>query len=407
MKLTTTTVRSLNLPPGVRERTFFDSALPGFGLRLRASGVQRYVVQYKIGSKNRRLVLGSPAELDLGKARDTAKDLLAAVRLGRDPAGEKAAAHARTAETFGALLPRFLERQRARLKPRSLEEVERHLVAHAKPLHGRPIEAIDRRSIATRLAEIAEASGPAASNRVRASLSAYFTWAAREGYIESNPVAFTNKSIENGSRDRVLADDELRAIWLALGDDQYGAILRLLMLTGARRDEIASLHWAEIDLSAATITLPPARTKNRREHVIPLSAPTIAILATQPRRIEPNGTARELVFGYGSKGWQDWSGSKADLDARIAAARKDGAFEWRLHDFRRSLSTALHERFGVPPHVIEVILGHVSGHQAGVAGVYNKAIYLDERRHALARWCEHIEHLVSKRPKAVKTRRRK
>ena len=132
-----------------------------------------------------------------------------------------------------------------------------------------------------------------------------------------------------------------------------------------------------------------------------------AILAAQPHRIEPDGMSRDLIFGFGSKGWQDWSGSKADLDACIAAARKGGAFEWRLHDFRRSLSTALHERFGVPPHVVEVILGHVSGHKGGIAGVYNKAIYLDERRRALARWAKHIEHLVAGRPGTVKARRRK
>src|SRR5438132_13025557 len=119
MKLTTTAIRSLALPPGVRERTFFDADLPGFGIRLRASGAQRYVVQYKIGGKHRRLVLGSPAEIDLGKARERARDALAAVRLGRDPLGERLAARASAAETFGAILARFLERQRARLKPRS------------------------------------------------------------------------------------------------------------------------------------------------------------------------------------------------------------------------------------------------------------------------------------------------
>jgi integrase len=368
------------------------------------------MVQYAIGGKTRRMVLGSPAVLDPGKARETAKDLLAAVRLGRDPAAEKATVRAKAAETFGALLPRFLERQRARLKPRSFEEVERHLAAHAKPLHGRPIEAIDRRAIATRLAEIAKASGPAASNRVRTSLSAFFSWAAREGYVESNPVAYTNKAIENGSRERVLNDDELAAVWRAAGDGQYGAIVKLLALTGARRDEIASLRWSEIDLDAATVNLPPTRTKNRREHVIPLSESALAIVAAQPRRTEADGTPRNLVFGYGQRGYQDWSGSKADLDARIAVARKGRALDWTPHDFRRSLSTALHERFGVPPHVVEAVLGHVGGHRSGVSGIYNRALYLDERRRALQRWADHIEQLVSGKPakaKVVTLRRRK
>jgi hypothetical protein len=135
MKLTTATIRSLALPAGSAEKTFFDDDLAGFGVRVRAGGSRTFVVQYKIGAKHRRMPLGSVAAIELGKARAAAKDLLAAVRLGRDPAGEKQEQRRRTAFTFGALLPRFLERQRARLKPRSFQEANRHLVAHAKPLH--------------------------------------------------------------------------------------------------------------------------------------------------------------------------------------------------------------------------------------------------------------------------------
>jgi integrase len=401
MRLTATNIRTLAPPPGKVDHVYFDDALPGFGLRVRTTGGKTWMIQYAIAGRTRRMALGSVAVLDPGRAREAAKDLLAQVRLGRDPAGEKTTARARAAETFGALLPRFLERQRARLKPRSYEETERHLLAHAKPLHGLPVEAIARRTIATRLAEIAKGSGPAASNRVRTSLSAFFTWAAREGYVDANPVAFTNKAVENGGRDRTLSDAELVTVWRALGDDQYGAIVRLLILTGARRDEIASLHWSEIDLEAATITLPPARTKNRREHLIPLSEPALALLAAQPRWLEADGSDRDWVFGRGAgRGFQNWSRSKASLDARIAAAREGKALDWTLHDFRRSLSTALHERFGILPHVVEAILGHANGHKAGVAGVYNKAVYLDERRRALARWADHVVAVVTGMPKS-------
>jgi integrase len=283
MRLTASTIRSLTLPPGEVDRVFFDDDMPGLGLRLRVGGAKTWLLQYAVAGKTRRMTLGSIAVLDPGKARETAKDLLAQVRLGRDPAHEKVSARLKAAETFGALLPRFLERQRERLKPRSYEETERHLVAHAKPLHSHPIESINRRAIAIRLGAVAKASGPAASNRVRTSLSAYFTWLAREGFVDPNPVAFTNKAVENGSRERVLSDDELVTIWRAAGDDPYGAILKLLMLCGARREEIGSLRWSEVDLDAATITLPPARTKNQREHVIPLAEPAMAILAAQPR----------------------------------------------------------------------------------------------------------------------------
>jgi len=149
------------------------------------------------------------------------------------------------------------------------------------------------------------------------------------------------------------------------------------------------------------ITLPPARTKNGREHLVPLSEPAQNILKTLPRRAMPDGTPWEHVFGAtAGSGYQNYSRAKAELDARIAKAGHRLA-PWTLHDFRRSISTALHDRFGVPPHVVEVILGHVGGHKGGVAGVYNKALYLEERRRALERWGAHIMALVTgKRAKA-------
>jgi integrase len=397
--------------PANYDRVHFDSALPGYGLRVRGSGVHSFMVQYGRAGVSRRIVLGKLGSIDPGKAYAGAKDLLAQVRLGRDPATEREHERARELETFIALLPGFLERQRAKQKPRSFEETERHLTKHCEPFHRRPVASLDRRTIGARLAEIAKHSGPAAANRVRASLSAFYMWLARAGHVDANPVAFTNKAIEGGAREHVPSDDELGIIWRALEPGgQYGAIVRLLLLTGARRDEIGSLCWSEVDLDEAVITLPPARTKNRREHVIPLSAPALTLLAAQPRRENPDGTPRDHVFGNGrGRGFQDWSGSKAELDARIAQAGSR-VEDWTLHDFRRALSTALHDRFNVPPHVVEVILGHAGGHKSGVAGVYNKALYLEERRRALERWGAHIMELAGDTPrkdKVVHLRRRR
>ena len=406
MKLTATSVRSLALASDKREKTYFDDDLAGFGVRIREGGSKTFVIQYKFGNKHRRMVLGTVDGLDLGKARNTAKDLLARVRLGEDPAGMRIENRQKISTTFGALLPRYLAHQRSRLKPRSFGEITRHLEIYAKPLHARAVEDIDRRMIAVRLGEIAENSGPTSANRTRASLSAFFAWALREGIIETNPVVNTNKAVENEARARVISDDELRNIWRALGADQYGSIVKLLILTGTRRAEIGDLRWSEIDLDEATITLPPARTKNRREHQIALAPAALAILQAQPRRIEADGTPRDLVFGSGARGWQDWSGSKADLDARIAAASAPIP-GWVLHDLRRAISTAMHERLGVMPHVVEAILGH-SDHKAGVAGTYNRATYTEQTRVALSRWADHIDGLVTGKRSAavVKLRRR-
>jgi integrase len=392
VKLTPASIKTLALPAGVSEKTHFDDLLPGFGVRVRASGAMGYVVQYKVHGKNRRVVLGPVESLDLGKARASAKDVLAAVRLGRDPAGERLEQQRKVASAFGLLLPRYLERQRSRLKPRSFIETNRHLTAHAKPLHALAVEAIDRRTIAILLGDIATKSGPFASNRVRASLSGFYAWLLREGIVGANPILATNEAIEAPPRTRVLSDDELAQIWNATeNSDPYGAIVRLLMLTGARREEVGGLRWSEVDLDQALIVLPSERTKNRRPHQIPLAPAAFAVLAAQKRRVNPDGSPRDFVFGRGEGGWKNWSACKDELNARIHPPISG----WNLHDFRRSLSTALHERFDVQPHVVESVLGHVGGHLSGVSGIYNRSSYLDVRRIALQRWADHVVGLAA------------
>jgi integrase len=411
MKLSNTTITALQLPEGVSDKVFFDDKLPGYGVRVRAGGSKTYHVQYDLpGGRTRKMAGGSVTVMKEPQAREWAQKILARVKLGEDPASGKAEKRADSRLTVGKLIAIYLEGpegrepmedeqpggKRRELKPRSFLEVERHLRRHAAPLHATPVIKVDRRAIAGLLATIESKSGPVARNRTRASLSGFFTWAAKEGYIDANPVTFTNTVDENDPRARTPSDDELRIIWRALDDDHYGAILKLLLLTGARRDEIGGLRWSEIDPDQALITLPPERTKIRKEHLIPLSKPALAILQAQLRRTNPDGTPRDHVFGKGLRGFQDWSGSKADLDTGITKANAGKEFEpWSPHDFRRSLSTALHERFRVPPHVVEVILGHIGGHKAGVAGVYNKALYLDERRRALERWGAHIVGLAT------------
>jgi integrase len=392
LKLTSAVAKSLTLPPGQRDKTFFDSEVAAFGVRVRATGSRNYVIQYKIAGKNRRLVLGAVSALDAGKARSMAKDAIAAIRLGNDPVANRLDAHARARETFGALLARFLARQRGRLKPRSYQETERHLTVQCRSLHARPVARIDRRAIAVRLGELAESSGPTAANRCRASLSAFFSWLAREGIVDINPVQFTNRAQEVGARTRFLSDDELAKVWRALGDDEYSRVVRLLVLVGCRREEAGALRWSEVDLDRALITLPPERTKNRRPFQIPLSNAVIDLLKAQPKRTLADGTERDFVFGPGDRGWLAWANSKRELDARC------GVTGWVLHDIRRTLSTVAHERLGAAPHIVEALLSHVSGHQRGISGVYNKAIYFDERRRVLERWADHIAGLVGEKP---------
>jgi integrase len=408
MKLTDRSVAALKLPPGKDDYIWFDDPIPGYGARLR-KGLRKttatWVFQYSIGrGQTRRITIGKISALPERKARELAADHHAKVHLGGNPSAEKRAARVKAGETFGALLPRYIAHKLAQLKPRSFEEVERHLTMHARSLHARSIDTIDQRAAALFLAKIADANGPSAANRVRASASAYFSWLLREGLAAVNPFANTNKQPEAASRDRTLVDSELREIWEAVGEGQYANIIRLLMLTGSRRDEIANLKWDEVDLDNALVVLPPARTKAKRTHEISLSAPALAILESVPRRDSPDG----FVFGRGARGFSDWSGSKRELDARILAARQAAAGKkaapmahWTPHDFRRSMSTTMHERLGVAPHIVEACLGHTGTFRSGVSSVYNRSSYRLEKARAWTLWGAHVTAVVEGRASNV------
>jgi len=276
---------------------------------------------------------------------------------------------------------------RERQRPRTFTETERHLLVYCKPLYGLQLAAVDRRAIAARLNEIAAQSGAVTSNRLRASLSAFFAWTLRQGLLDANPVVGTGRAAEV-SRDRVLTDAELKAIWYSLESNDYGAIIKLLMLTGQRAGEIALLRWTEV--TEGEIVLPAERTKNGRLHFVPLSGAAREILNTQYRE------GRTFVFGRSDSGFSGWSKAKSELDARLRAA-EHSLPHWTPHDIRRTVATRLAD-LGVQPHVIEAVLNHVSGHKAGVAGVYNRSLYETEKRAALSLWAEHIMALL----KAVK-----
>jgi integrase len=243
---------------------------------------------------------------------------------------------------------------------------------------------------------IAKERGPVAANRARANLSAFFHWAIGEGLCENNPVVGTNKQTEEGPRDRALADAEAAKVWLAAPENDYGRIIRLLLLTGCRRDEIGGLRWSEVDLKARTITLPGVRTKNGRPHVIPLSEPAMAILGGLIHRAN-----RDLIFGLGAGGFSGWSKSKAQFDK--AAKLKEA---WTLHDLRRTAATRMAD-IGVQPHVIEALLNHISGHKAGVAGTYNLSTYAAEKKAALDLWASHLQVAVARATGANVTALRK
>ncbi|MDA9508085.1 hypothetical protein XI09_26295 [Bradyrhizobium sp. CCBAU 11386] len=432
MKLTAKGFGAARLKAGETDKVFFDDDIPGFGLRVRAGGSRSWVFQYTIGNKQRRMSLGAATPESFKTVKERAQDgrrehtvklgireqvahLHARVKLGEDPAGDKTESRKRAADTFEAVAKKFLAAKKAATRPGSYEEVERHILKHAKPLHGLQADKITRRDIAELLGVVRTNSGPVAANRVRSTLSDFFSWSMGEGVAESNPVIGTNKT-EETSRERVLKDFELRLIWKHAGDDDHGTILKLMMLTGQRADEIANLRRTEIakvevprkrgedgipELPAFeidAIDLPSERTKNKRPHLVPLSAPAKALLDARPERANADGKLREHVFGIGQGGFSGWSRCKDRLDERITKDLGRSLEHWRPHDLRRTMSTKMNDDLDVLPHVVEAILNHISSAgsgKKGVAGTYNRAMYLRERVVALRRWANHLDAIVN------------
>jgi integrase len=349
-----------------------DTAVTGFLARRQTNGVFFYC-RYRHGGKQITKSIGRLGILTPDTARAKARELLGVVASGRDPFAVEA-----SGDLFGIVVERYLARRQSALRPKSFFEISRYLRVSAAPLHNLPLNEINRRRIALLLGEIEDQSGGVTRNRCRSALSTLFTWAIREGYVDVNPVAGTGMAKENGGRERVLSEEEIRALWRGLGDSAYCSVVKLLLLTGQRRNEIGALRWSEVDLTANVIMLDGTRTKNHRAHTIPLSRQAKAIIEAQPRR---NST--DYVFGY-----VDYDREKIALDARINIK------PFVIHDLRRTASTNLGE-LGVLPHVIEAILNHQSGSRAGVAGIYNRSKLVDPMRDALQLWADHLTAITT------------
>ena len=306
MKLTQANAERLTLPVGARDKIFFDDDLPGFGLRLRDGGKRSWIAQYRVGAKQRRVSIGTVETTRADEARNRAKNILSKVYLGGDPQMEKAEARAQASATLRNLVERYLDERAAnRLKPRSLQEVERHLRVLWSPVAELPVKRVTRADVAAQLGKIAKQNGPFAANRARASLSALFSWAIGEGLCDANPVVGTNRPTEEIRRERVLTDPELGAVWGAAGIGDYAAIVRLLILTGQRREEVGGMPWSEIDTERARWRIGAERNKNGLAHEVPLSAPALGVLRGLELR-----EGRDLVFGAGDGPFQGWSNAK-------------------------------------------------------------------------------------------------
>ena len=412
MRLTERKIETLTADLGQKDRLVFDDAQRGLAVRVTASGSRTFLCQYTLNGQKWRVPLGSCSALSLSKAREAAAAVMGDVAKGRNPAAErKEAAAAEWAKRVrGRLTLAILIQDWARLhlihrRPRYAAEAVRAL-RHVLAKHlERPAEDLDRAavvhavdSLSRRLKDKGGRSktaplGTAIAGRTAAYGRACFAWAMKRGTVTSNPFAELPMPNSITRRERVLTDEEAAAIWRAAGEAPlpYSAIVRLLMLTGQRREEVAGMTWAELSEDLATWTIPTTRTKNGITHVVPLSQPARELLGLRSDRpegvqhtLQDPRTKLALVFpGERGTPFSGWSKAKLALDTA------SGVSGWWLHDLRRTLATGL-QRLGVRLEVTEAVLNHLSGSRAGVVGIYQRHDWAEEKRAALDAWSAHL-----------------
>jgi len=418
IKLTDAAVQRLKAPKGERVE-YFDATLPGFGLRVAGptdrtpEGRRTWFLTYRFGGEQKRLSFEPvyPA-LGLADARRKAGDALQVLAAGNDPAALKAevkADAARKADTVDSVVELFMRRHMEAKKraPAYVAVTQRNFDNHVLPRwKGRNIKSITRRDVIELLDAIVDEGtdvtgtdgkkrhvdgGPIAANRVLAAIRVLFNFALRRSIIDSSPVALVERPGQETARERELSDDEIRAIWPAFSAVGYpfGDFFKLALITGQRRQEVAGMRWADVDLAEKVWTIPGELTKARRAHVVPLPSFAVDILTSLPR-IGPH-----VFTTGGERPISGFSKGKIRIDAKIAESRKkadlDAVATWTIHDLRRTMATNL-SRLEVARFVVSKVLNHADRSVTGVH--YDRYAYLKEKRAALEAWGEHLRGIV-------------
>lgn len=431
MKLTERKIDKLATDHGRKDRLIFDDEQRGLAVRVTASGGRTYLCQYTLHGHKWRVPLGACSAVPLAKAREAAAVVMGDVAKGRNPAAERreAAAAERARRTRNRLTLRVLIEDWNRLhlagkRPSYASEAVRalhsafigHLDDAAEDLDRvavvRALDGVLRRHNRREGSAGDKVKGSAMTGRTAAYGRAAFAWALKRGAVSLNPFAALPVDKSVAKRERVLSDQEVVEIWRAAGDAAapYSSIIRLLILTGQRRGEVAGMAWNELAEDMVIWSLPRERTKNGTAHAVPLSKPAREILrallpddANEAKRVlNDRRTAGALVLpGAAETPFAGWSKAKRALDKAIMDARtKAGAnavslVPWSVHDLRRTVATGL-QRLGVRLEVTEAVLNHISGSRSGIAGVYQRHDWAAEKRAALDAWAAHVVMIVKR-----------
>jgi integrase len=383
-------VAALTLPPGKRDQIIWDDERDNFGVRLRrlAGGKldKQWVAQVKRDGTTHRRQFGAVTLVSLTAARAAARKWLGEIATGKDPRAERRERKAKDAQTMRKLVDSYLASKGDEWAAKTRMDITRYLTdaRYAGPLLRMPIGSIGLADIAARI-DVIKKDKPATAANWRSTMSGFFVWCMRRGHCGQNPVINTEPPTR-GKRDRVLTDEEIVAIWNACNDDRddYHRIVRLLVATACRRDEIGSMRWSELDFTKGTFVIPIERAKTES------SARTIPLLPMVREIIEgvPRMATRDYLFGRNAAGFVAWSAAKRELNERC------GFSNFTLHDIRRSVATHMSEEpLSVLPHICELVLGHEF--RKDVEGRYNRARYAGPIRDAYLRWHAHLCDLIS------------
>jgi len=352
MSLTDVNLRALKAPH-TGQRTYFDDTLSGFGCRVSQGGTKTFVLVY--GADRRRVTIGRYPIISLAKAREEAKRILAEHTLGRSR--PQAIAYERAVELF------LEDKARAR-RPTT---VYSYKVKLKRLRYKGALANFTHEEARTRLDRI---KAPSERAHVMVAARAFFKWCHKRRYIDHYPLLGLTIP-KSKRRKRILTDEELRAIWVATEEpSRFHTIIRLCILTGQRRGELAAI--APNMIGQNILVLPGEITKNHAEHALPLSAWARSVIDT---------------FTYTGRPFNDWGRAKADLD------KASGVTGWVIHDIRRTLRSRL-PKLGVQPHISERLINHISA-QTELERTYDLYEYLDEKRDALERWEKHLEQVLS------------
>jgi integrase len=377
VKLTVPFVARARALPGNERTLYFDEDLQNFALMVTRNGARRFVLQYRLSGRSRRLTF-KPG-LTLNDARRQARQLLGEVAKGRDPLDERRKKEMAAANTVAAIADEYLRRGAKGL--RSVKQRRALLERLVFPQFGtRQIGSIRRSEVVRLLDRIEDENGAAMADAVLAVLRRLFNWHAARSDDFGSPIVPGLRKIHSRPRERTLSDQELRAIWRATeAPGLFNSYVRFLILTATRRNEAAAMRRDE--LVGNDWTVPAPRMKNATDHTIPLSNDAKAIIDAMP-------VLGEFVFtADGGRPMRDFDGPKRSLEQR------SGVIGWRLHDLRRT-ARSLMSRGGVPPDIGERALAHKI---VGVRGVYDRHAFFEEKQRAFQMLAQQVRQIVDPR----------